>query len=50
MPYLNLKTTQKPVKAYYKALRQVQQMSLLHESAVAPQFANLLRACASRMI
>ncbi len=50
MQALNLKTTHKPVKTYYAALRQTsQQMSLLHEGAVAPHFANLLRVCASRM-
>jgi hypothetical protein len=50
MPYLNLKTTHKPVRDYYKTLKKkVQQLSLLHEGAVAPAFANLLRACASRM-
>ncbi len=49
MPTLNLKPTHQPVKEYYRALADIQQMSLLHEGAVAPQFANLLRACASRM-
>ena len=49
MPNLNLKTSHKPVRDYYVALKEVQQLSLLHEGAVAPVFANLLRACASRM-
>ena len=49
MPYLNLKPTHKPVTDYFKALKKVQQLSLLDEGAVAPAFANLLRACASRM-
>ena len=49
MPVLNLKPSHKPVKEYYKALGDVRQLSLLHEGAVAPAFANLLRACASRM-
>ena len=49
MPYLNLKPTHQPVRDYFKALKQAQQLSLLHEGAVAPAFANLLRACASRM-
>jgi hypothetical protein len=50
MPTLNLKPTHKPVQDYYTALAQTtQQMSLLHEGAVAPHFANLLRACASRV-
>ncbi len=46
---LNLKANHKPVQEYYKALRDVQQLSLFHEGAVAPAFANLLRVCASRM-
>ncbi len=46
---LNLKTSHKPVRDYYAALKEVQQLSLLHEGAVAPIFANLLRACAGRM-
>jgi predicted helicase len=50
MPVLNLKPNHKPVLEYYKALHQTSgQMSLLHEGAVAPHFANLLRACAGRM-
>ncbi len=49
MPYLNLKPNHQPVRDYFKALKQAQQLSLLHEGAVAPAFANLLRACASRM-
>lgn len=50
MPTLNLKPTHKPIQEYYAALDQtIQQMSLLHEGAVAPHFANLLRACASRV-
>ncbi|MCO5189206.1 MAG: N-6 DNA methylase, partial [Anaerolineae bacterium] len=49
MPYLNLKKSHKPVRDYYTALGGVQQLSLIHEGAVAPHFANLLRACASRM-
>jgi hypothetical protein len=40
---LNLKSNHKPVQDYYQALRQMKQLSLLHEGAVAPQFANLLR-------
>lgn len=50
MPTLNLKSSHQPVKAYYAALQQTtQQMSLLHEGAVSPHFANLLRVCAARM-
>ncbi len=46
MPNLNLKPNHKAVKEYYAALGQTQQLSLLHEGAVAPHFANLLRVCA----
>ena len=50
MPTLNLKSNHKPVKDYYAALQETtRQMSLLHEGAVAPHFANLLRVCAARM-
>ena len=45
----NLKANHKPVQEYYKALRDIKQLSLFHEGAVAPAFANLLRVCASRM-
>ncbi len=47
MPVLNLKPTHKIVTNYYKALAQSGQLSLLHEGAVAPHFAALLRACAA---
>lgn len=50
MPVLNLKVTHKPVRDYYAALRKTRtQLSLIHEGAVAPHFAMLLRACASRV-
>lgn len=49
MSQLNLKSSHKPVRDYYAALKDVRQLSLLHEGAVSPAFANLLRACASRM-
>ena len=47
MPVLNLKPTHKIVTHYYKAVTESGQLSLLHEGAVAPHFAALLRACAS---
>ncbi len=46
MQTLNLKPNHKAVRDYYAALGQTQQLSLLHEGAVAPHFANLLRVCA----
>jgi hypothetical protein len=47
MPQLNLKPTHKLITNYYKALAESGQLSLLHEGAVAPHFAVLLRACAA---
>ena len=50
MPYLDLKATHKPIRDYYTELdKTMQQASLWHEGAVAPHFANLLRACASKV-
>jgi predicted helicase len=50
MPHLNLKTSHKPIRDYYTELHKTtQQTSLLHEGAVAPHFANLLRACANKV-
>ncbi len=47
MPQLNLKPSQKIIANYYKALAESGQLSLLHEGAVAPHFAALLRAIAA---
>ena len=47
MPVLNLKPTHKIVTHYYKAVAESGQLSLLHEGAVAPHFAALLRGCAA---
>ena len=47
MPQLNLKPTHKIVTNFYKAVAESGQLSLLHEGAVAPHFAALLRACAA---
>lgn len=46
MPQLSLKPTHKIVTNYYDALIESKQMSLLHEGAVAPHFAALLRTAA----
>ncbi len=43
MAYLNLKPTHQPIRDYYSGLKQIGQLSLLHEGAVAPHFANLRR-------
>ncbi|CUS05636.1 DNA or RNA helicase of superfamily II [Candidatus Promineifilum breve] len=47
MPDLNLKPSHKIVTNFYKAVAESGQLSLLHEGAVAPHFAALLRACAA---
>ena len=47
MPQLSLKPTHKIITNYYRALAESGQLSLLHEGAVAPHFAALLRACAA---
>ncbi len=47
MPQLNLKPAHKIIANYYKALAESGQLSLLHEGAVAPHFAALLRALAA---
>jgi hypothetical protein len=47
MPVLNLKPTHQIVKNDDKAVAESGQLSLLHEGAVAPHFAALLRACAA---
>lgn len=49
MPYLNLKPTHKAVKAFYKEIKQAQQMSFVHEGTVAPHFAALLRYCGGKV-
>jgi hypothetical protein len=47
MTLLNLKPGHKAVRNYYQNLYKLtQQLSLLYEGAVAPHFAELLRACA----
>jgi hypothetical protein len=47
MPHLSLKPTHKLITNFYKAVAESGQLSLLHEGAVAPHFAALLRACAA---
>jgi predicted helicase len=43
---LSLKPTHKAVKAYYESISGLAQLSILHEGAVSPAFAALLRVCA----
>ena len=49
MPHLNLKATHKGVRTYYSEIKQKQQLSFLHEGAVAPHFARLLDYCGKRV-
>lgn len=45
MPYLNLKPSHKAVRTYYKEIKERQQLSFVHEGAVAPHFSKLLQYC-----
>lgn len=42
-PSLKLKPTHKAIRDYYDGLQTMKQTGTLHEGAVAPMFANLLR-------
>lgn len=48
MPSLNLKTSHKPVKAYYEALQQFERIGVSHEMAVRDAFQDLLKSCCSQ--
>jgi predicted helicase len=45
MPMLNLKPTHKPVKEYYKELKQFEKLGVSHEGAVKAAFQKLLESC-----
>ncbi len=45
MPSLSLKPTHKPIKAYYAALQDYEQLGVKHEMAVKTAFQNLLVSC-----
>lgn len=49
MSLLNLKTTHKPIQAYYQEISQLGQLHLFAEGNVSPAFASLLRHCAHQM-
>ena len=49
MEKLNLKPTHKPIRDYYEALEQYDQLDITHEGAVSNPFAFLLATCAKRM-
>jgi hypothetical protein len=38
MPYLNSKANSQPVQTFYREIKEKQQLSFLHEGAVAPIF------------
>ena len=45
MTTLNLKPTHKPIKDYYDALNQFDQLGFTHETAVRSAFQSLLQHC-----
>lgn len=45
MPTLNLKSTHKPVRAYYESLGQFDRLGVTHETAVRSAFQSLLESC-----
>jgi predicted helicase len=45
MPILNLKPTHKPVREYYKELKQFEKLGVSHEGAVKTAFQKLLESC-----
>ena len=45
MPYLNLKANSQPIQTFYREIKEKQQLSFLHEGAVAPHFSKLLQYC-----
>jgi predicted helicase len=45
MPMLNLKPTHKPVREYYKELKQFEKLGVSHEGAVKTAFQKLLESC-----
>ncbi len=45
MPILNLKTSHKPVREYYKELKQFEKLGVSHEGAVKTAFQKLLKSC-----
>ena len=49
MKKLNLKPTHKPIRDYYEALEQYDQLDITHEGAVSNPFAQLLAICAKKV-
>ena len=48
MKKLNLKSTHKPIRDYYEALEQYNQLDITHEGAVSSPFSQLLATCAKK--
>ena len=48
MEKLNLKPTHKPIRDYYDALKQYEQLDITHEGAVSSPFAQLLATCSKK--
>ena len=48
MRVLNIRPSHKPVRAYYDAISDLNELGVSHEGAVAPAFASLLRYCAGQ--
>ena len=49
MKKLNLKPTHKPIRDYYEALEQYNQLDITHEGAVSSPFSQLLATCAKKV-
>ena len=49
MSTLNLKSTHKPVKAYYESLDQFDRLGVTHETAVRSAFQSLLESCGKQL-
>ena len=49
MEKLNIKPTHKPIRDYYEALEQYDQLDITHEGAVSNPFAFLLATCAKKI-
>ena len=49
MKELNIKPTHKPIRDYYEALEQYDQLDITHEGAVSNPFAFLLATCAKKI-
>ena len=49
MEELNIKPTHKPIRDYYEALEQYDQLDITHEGAVSNPFAFLLATCAKKI-